>query len=142
MTYTCKVHPATNGAHALLVEVPAESWPAQRALLDRSAEKHNGYLTLDVSLPHRKRSTGWKSQNHHLFGHAAQIGKELGYDRREMVYLIAEMTSDWPMREYKGRMVPASESTISVEVASAAIEVAHRIAAENGIRLVEERNER
>jgi len=138
MKYTCKVHPATNGAHAILVEVPAVEWPGQRVLLDKSATKHNGYLTVSFDLPHRPRSTGFKSQNHHLFGHAAQIGKELGYDRREMVYLIAEMTPEWPMVEFKGKMVPRSESTISVEVAAAAIETAHRVAAENGIRLIEE----
>jgi hypothetical protein len=136
--YTTKVYPGTEGTHALLVEVPESVWPSQRALLDKSAVKHNGYLSLSVDLPHKPRSTGWKSQNHHLFGHAAQIGEELGYDRREMVYIIAGMTNGWPMAEYKGVMMPRSESVISSEVASEAIEVAHRIAAENNIRLREE----
>lgn len=125
----------------LTIFLPRESEEAFRALSAVSVAKHNGYLTLTVDLPHRKRSTGWKSQNHHLWGHAAQIGSELGYDRREMVYIIAGMTNGWPTAEYKGVMIPKSESTISVEVATEAIEVAHRIAAENGIRLIEDGGE-
>ena len=138
MKYTTKVYPVTEGAHALLVPVPDTFWPSQREMLDKSALKHSGYLTVDFSLPHKPRSVGWKSQNHHLWGHAAQIGEHLGYDRREVVYIIAEMTNGWPMAEYKGKMVPKSESGISSAVAVEAIEVAHRIAAENGIVLIEE----
>jgi hypothetical protein len=133
--FTAKVRAHEIG---LEIEAPVMSWPTAVTLLEKSAQKHNGYMTVTLSLPHRPRSTGWKSQNHHLWGHAAQIGQELGYDRREMLYLIAEMTSGWPMAEYKGKMVPVSEAKISSEVASEAIETAHRIAAENGIRLVED----
>lgn len=138
MKYTTEVFPATGGAHAMLVVVPDSFWPTQRELLDRSEQRHSNYLTLDISLPHKPRSTGYKSQNHHLWGHAAQIGEHLGYDRREMVYLIAEMTNGWPMVECMGKMIPRSESMISSAVAAEAIEVAHRIAAENGINLIEE----
>lgn len=138
MKYTCEVFPSANGGPAMLVMVPPAMWPAQRALLDKSAEKHSCYLSLDVSLPHKPRSTGWKSQNHHLWGHAAQIGTELGYDRREMLYLIASMTNEWPMMRYKDKQVPVSEAQISSDVSSAAIETAHRIAADNNITLRED----
>jgi hypothetical protein len=120
------------------VQVPTDYKARVDDLLQKAYAKHNGHLTFSVELPHKPRSTGYKSQNHHLWGHAAQIGQDLGYDRREMVYLIAEMTNGWPMAEYKGKMVPRSEATISSEVAAQAIETAHRIAAENRIILREE----
>jgi len=104
----------------------------------KDAEKHGGYLRLRVSSVERPRSTGKGSQNHHIWAHAAQIGSELGYDRREMLYVIASMTPEWPMRDIGGVMVPVSEAGISSFVASKAIDMAHWIAAENNITLKEE----
>jgi hypothetical protein len=85
----------------------------------------------------KSRSTGKGSQNHHLWGHAGQIAEELGYDRREMLYVIAEMTPGWPMVEFGNICIPQSESGISSAVAHEAIETAHRIAAENNVVLRE-----
>ena len=107
------------------------------ALVAKSRKTRGGFLSFDINLPKRPRSTGENSQNHHLWGHSEQIGEHLGYDRREMLYLIAEMTPGWPMAEYNGKMIPRSESLIDSETSARAIETAHRIAIENGIRLRE-----
>lgn len=106
-------------------------------LVGKSHKTRNGYLSFDINLPRKPRSTGENSQNHHLWGHAEQIGEHLGYDRREMLYLIAEMTPGWPMAEFRGHLIPRSEALIDSETSAKAIETAHRIAAENGIRLRE-----
>ncbi len=120
-------------AFTLHVRFPRDSPIAN--LVEKSHKSRGGYLSLTIDLPKRPRSTGDLSQNHHLWGHAEQIGEHLGYDRREMLYLIAEMTPGWPMAEYKGKMIPRSESLIDSETSARAIETAHRIASENGIRI-------
>ncbi len=77
MKYTTEIFPASAGAHAMLVLVPDAIWPAQRALLDKSAAKHSGYLTLDVSLPHKPRSTGPRSINNRIHGHCEDLEQQL-----------------------------------------------------------------
>ena len=99
---------------------------------------HDGPARVHLAKWYRGRSTGWKSQSHHLWGHAEQIGNHLGYAKSEMMMIIADMTPTWPRVDYKGRTISASESVIDVYTASQAIDVAHRIAAEENISLIEE----
>jgi len=99
---------------------------------------NDGIATITMKKYYKGRSTGPKSQSHHLWGHAAQLGEHLGYDRREMLYLIAEMTPSWPIIAHNGHCAPASESKIDKLTASQAIDICHRIAAEEGIELIEE----
>lgn len=124
--------PSSNTLH---LRFPRDS-PVEN-IIERSHKSRGGYLSFDINLPRKPRSTGENSQNHHLWGHAEQIGEHLGYDRREMLYLIAEMTPGWPMAEFRGHLIPRSEALIDSDTAAKAIETAHRIAAENGIRLME-----
>ena len=113
--------------------------PRDRTPLDilhaECARKYNGHVTVRYSTPHRPRSTGWKSQNHHLRGHARQLCGYTGFSMSEMMQVIKEDTPSWPVeyKEFRGkrRAVYASEADISVEVASEAIEICHRIAADN-----------
>jgi hypothetical protein len=110
-------------------------------LVAQSREKCGGYLTLRLSLPHRPRSTGWKSQNAHLHGHIRQLCEPTGYTMSEMKQIIKEDTPSWPVeyKEFRGkrRAVYASEADISMEVASEAIEICHVVAADLGVRLQE-----
>ena len=115
--------------------------PALYDLLEKCESKCNGYVALRLDTPHRPRSTGWKSQNHHIRGHARQLCDYTGFTMREMMDVIKEECPNWPVeyREFRGkrRAVYASEADISVEVASEAIEICHRIAADNGWTLKE-----
>lgn len=149
MKYTCKVYPATGGAHALLVEVPGAFWPLQRALLDKSAERHGGYLSLDVSLPHKPRSTGWKSQNHRLNGFVSQICKATGNDFDDIKLFVKRraMRRGLPPKlngsgqvvysRIDGEPLPKSETEMSVEECSWCIAETEQLAAEENIQLVE-----
>ena len=116
------------------------AWPAAIAhgvarLLELSREKCAGYLNVRFDLPHRPRTTGWKSQNHHLRGHVRQLCDYTGYSMNEMMQFVKEDTPSWQVefKEFRGkrRMIHASEADISIETASEAIERGHRIAFDN-----------
>jgi len=142
MKFCAQAFPGTGGSHAVLVAVPEASWPGVRALMDKSAEKHNNYLTLDVSLPHKPRSTGPKSQSAHLHGHLQQLGRHLGYSMEEIKSVMKYDCIEWPRHQitFKGQiyLVPISEADASSAVESAAIEWCHMRSAEFAIMLVEE----
>ena len=140
MKFTSTVYPATEGARAVLVAIPNASWPMVRELLDTSALKHSGYLTVDLSLPHKPRSTGPLSANNHAWGHATQIAKELdqGDDPRDVLYDACIATPGYPTRMNRfGRVVAKTWSKASTIEAASVIETLHRIAAEFSIQLIE-----
>ena len=114
---------------------PAALAPAVAMLLEHSKAKCAGYLNVRFDLPHRPRTTGWKSQSHHLRGHARQLCGYTGFSMSEMMQIIKEDTPSWPVefKEFRGkrRMIHASEADISIETASEAIEICHRIAFDN-----------
>ena len=130
--FTAKVTPKDG---AISIAWPAAIAPAVAMLLEHSRDKCASYLNIRFDLPHRPRTTGWKSQNHHLRGHARQLCDYTGYTMSEMMQVVKEDTPSWPVSwkeiRQKKRQIYASEAEISIEVASAAIEICHRIAAEN-----------
>ncbi len=134
LTFTTEVVNYRGYFHAA---TPADYQAAVDALADKVTLRTRGrcYLTVTLAEPHRPRSTGWKSQNHHLRGHARQMCGYTGFTMSEMMQAIKEDTPDWPMefKEFRGkrRQFYASEADISMEVASEAIEICHRIAADN-----------
>jgi hypothetical protein len=125
-----------------VIAVPEGMLAPLSILSDKSNAKNAGYLTLTVDLPHRPRTTGWKSQNHHLRGHEQQIAKGLGLTMTEVHETIKAELADWPERAVQGpkgeRFIKLSEREISVEVCAAAIELCHAWAAHVGITLIED----
>jgi len=119
----------------LLVAKPRAFETALAVLLEQARAKCAGYLNVRLDLPHRPRTTGWKSQNHHLRGHARQLCGYTGFTMSEMLQIVKEDTPSWPVefKEFRGkrRMIHASEADISIETASEAIEICHRIAFDN-----------
>ena len=101
-------------------------------------EKHGGYHSLKIDKPYKPRSTGYRSQNHHLHGHIRQIAIETYHNMGEIKDYIKTECPEWPWVDVLGKMKPKSESELTSEQAAAAIEFCHRLAAEQGIRLVEE----
>jgi len=136
--FTAKVTPRGG---VISIAWPATQAPAVAMLLERSRDKCAGYLNIRLDLPHRPRTTGWKSQNHHLRGHVRQLCGYTGFTMSEMMQIVKEDTPSWPVefKEFRGkrRMIHASEADISIETASEAIEICHRIAFDNELILRE-----
>lgn len=88
---------------------------------------------------YRRRTTGRHSQNSHLWGHAQQIGAEIGEDAREVLRDACLRTAEYPTTVSKltGQPVPKSTSEATTVEAAAVIEILHRIAAFLNIRLEE-----
>lgn len=88
---------------------------------------------------YRRRTTGKHSQSNHIFGHATQIGDEIGEDKREVVRDACLRTPGYPSTVSKltGQPVPKSTSEATTVEASAVIETLHRIAAFLSIKLEE-----
>ena len=100
--------------------------------------KYNNFAQIKIDKPFKLRSTGYKSQNHHLHGHIRQIAGELGYNNSEIKNYIKSECSEWPLENVLGKAVPKSEAKLSSAEEAAAIEFCHRLAAENNIILIED----
>ena len=99
--------------------------------------------------PERKaRSTGYKSQNHHLNGHIQQIAMSTGqpfddikkYLKQQAIsmgYPILERFGQ-PVRDLWGNIQGISESDSTVEQCALLIECAHQLASELNIILQED----
>lgn len=86
------------------------------------------------------RSTGWRSQNHHIHGHATQIGAFCGDDKAEIIRIAKEkaLTRGYPTTtNYLGEVIPESEKELDTKGASILIDVLHEIAAFLGVMLIE-----
>jgi hypothetical protein len=126
---------------SITVEVPVEYKPRVDALLQKAYGNHNGHLTFSVELPTKPRTTGYKSQNHHLRGHEQQLAKELGLTMSEVHDTIKTELASWPERMVNGphgeKWIKASEADISSAVCAEAIELCHMWAAHTGVQLIE-----
>jgi len=100
-------------------------------------KRDGGYVTVKVSNVHRPRSTGEKSQNHHINGHIQQIARDTG-NAFEVVKLEAKhraISLGYPMliidgkvqTDLWGRPMGISEADASVEEASLLIEAIHQM---------------
>lgn len=112
-----------------------------RKLLAACQAKHNDYVRLVLQRPRKKRSTGDKSQNHHLNGHIMQICAETGNDYESVKYAV-KMTAieqyGYPYETIAGHIVPKGERDTDTAECAMLIEAAHYIAADLGIILREE----
>ena len=87
----------------------------------------------------KARTTGERSQNHHINGHVMQICKETGndFDTVKLWCKRESMQEGYPFDSFKSVAVPWSETRIDRVQAGILIETIHRLAAELNIRLVE-----
>jgi hypothetical protein len=115
-------------------------------------KRDNGFVTIRIGNVHRPRTTGERSQNHHINGHIQQIATETGnpfdvvklevkHRAIDMGYPMLEQNGEVRMDLY-GRPMGISESDSSVEECAILIEAAHMLAAELGIVLEESEEER
>ena len=96
--------------------------------------------TVTITRPFRARTTGERSQNHHLNGHVQQICVETGNDFEAVKMYIKSLavSQGYPFRTLpNGIPWPVSEADSSTEQCAILIEVAHQVAAEWGVALIE-----
>ena len=110
-------------------------------LIKYCTEKRGGFMRLILSPPFKHRSTGEKSQNHHINGHCQQIANSTGEDF-DVIKMHAKRTAikrGYPVRnDLFGDVQPLSETEIDSEQAGFLIDELHMIADFLGIILKEE----
>ena len=113
----------------------------------KKAFKHNVFVEVIIRPERKLRSTGDKSQSHHLNGHIQQICKETGNEFQDVKEYIKSkaVAMGYPMLMKDGKVVVnpygeprgISEADSSIEECSLLIEQAHMLASEYGIELKE-----
>ena len=112
-------------------------WPW---IVDQLNDKCTYVLT--IKRWYQKRTTGEYSQNHHIHGHAVQIGAQTGDAHYDIIRIAMHrcIVKEYPTKTlYTGQIVPVPESEIDSKAAGILIEELHDIAAELDIKLREER---
>ena len=123
-------------------EVPREPelQEALRKVLRLCRDKNNDYVAVTLARPYSPRTTGPKSQNHHLNGHIMQICNETNNDYEVVKYcvkMIATEQMGYPFQTIAGHIVPKRESDCNTEECAKLIEASHVLAAQMGVILRE-----
>lgn len=123
-------------------EVPAEPelQSVLRELLLTCHLKNGDYVSVTLKRPYAPRSTGPKSQNHHLNGHIMQICQATGNDYEVIKYcvkMIAVEQLGYPSSEVAGHVLPKPERDCDSYECGLLIEAAHFLAAQLSIVLQE-----
>jgi hypothetical protein len=124
----------------LLLDVSGR-WGEIETLAFKSTQTRGGFLSFDINLPKRPRSTGPGSASNHFHGHCQQLTMVLGtsFDKAKLyVKLRAAIELGYPATMFRGIAVPNSEADATVEDENKLIEMCHIIAFENGVTLIEE----
>ncbi len=128
----------TNSRAAVSFELPEmfrAAWWASRE------GNKTGYWNVKISRPKRPRTTGDKSQNHHINGHCQQIANETGNSFavvKERMKVLA-IDRNYPIETLlDGSVMPRSEADIDTVEAGYLIDTIHQFADEWQIRLIEE----
>lgn len=102
----------------------------------------SGFVQCEFKSPSKKRTTGEKSQNSHIWGHIQQIAMETGNEVQDIEDAIKfrAMKRGYPFHENKitNKIVPNSMTTINTVEASYLIDELHQLASELEIVLIEE----
>ena len=98
---------------------------------------------VEISKPRKPRTTGERSQNHHLNGHCQQLAQETGNDFDTVKYAVKyrAIPGGYPYDTMGDLVVPWSESRVDTVQCAVAIVEAHRLADELGIKLIEEESD-
>ena len=138
----------TGRADLISFEIPTD-YRQEYAMLVKQAIEKGDYWRVTLEPWKAKRSTGEKSQNHHLNGHIQQIAAETGNDLADVKLFVkrAAMKEGLPAKTRPdgsivysltdGEPMPISESDMDTKQCYWCIEVCHLVAAEFGITLRE-----
>lgn len=127
----------------LKFEIPQEIelQEALRNVLKLCRDKYNDYVQMTLKPPFSPRTTGPKSQNHHLNGHIMQIcnATQNSYEAiKYCVKMLAVEEMGYPYEIIDGHIWPKGESDCDTAECAKLIEAAHVWAAHHGIILREE----
>lgn len=129
-------------------EIPATREDEYAALIEKG--QPSDLYDVTISTLKRRRTTGWKSQNHRLNSHVMQIAKETGNDfgdikmfvkRRAIARglpLMARPNGDLVYSLVDGEPLPISESDMDTVQCGYVIDEINILASELGITLIEE----
>lgn len=130
------------------IKIPEHFKPLFDEILAFCNKNRGGYVRLQVSPPVKKRTTGAKSQSHHINGHVGTISQALQRDPKQVKKYIKYLAIEngYPMLKnedgnpvldlwdnYQG----ISEADSSTEECAILIETCHVYAAKCGIELEE-----
>lgn len=122
------------------VRIPRERLDEWTLIRMNQRYKASSQLYVKVAPPRRPRTTGHKSQNHHVSGHIRQIAEFTGdsFDDVKMHIKREAISMGYPSRTTSfGQVEPQSEADASTEECSILIECAHRVASFLGVTLKE-----
>jgi hypothetical protein len=125
-------------------ETPPYTVEGLDELLVAAHEKYDCNIVLQISLPHRPRTTNKDSQNHKIRGDCKAISDQfIKHDPKftpgfvhAMLKAFAVKAKVYPFIEVGGEIIPLSEADLSVEKASAFIEYIELFADENNLYLI------
>ena len=124
----------------VIIEIPESYRDAWRELASKPSVKKSHQLYVQLGPPRRPRTTGYRSQNTHIHGHAQQIAEHTG-DYVDDVIAEAKRRAvavGYPTRENSfGHIVPVSEREASTAEAALLIDELHHIASDLNVRLKE-----
>ncbi len=103
-------------------------------------DKRISQVYVKMGIPRKPRTTGEKSQNHHLNGHIQQICQETGdeFDDVKMEIKRRAIKRGYPSHtDSFGNVIPESEANASTVECGYLIEEAHDVAAFCNIKLKE-----
>lgn len=112
-----------------------------RRVLRLCRDKNNDYVAVTMARPYAPRTTGPKSQNHHLNGHIMQICQFTGHTYEEIKYCIKMVAVEqfgYPTTTVGSYVLPKPEHLCNTEECAMLIEAAHYFAASIGCPLREE----
>jgi len=122
-------------------------WDEMKAVM-REIDEQKKQIHVLIEPEKKKRSVGYKSQNHHLNGHIQQIAMCTGqpfddikkYVKQQAVSMGYPMLERFgqPVRDLWGNVQGISESDSTSDQCALLIEATHQLAAELGIILQEE----
>jgi len=110
-------------------------------LPEAMAKLKDGIYIATVKKWYKPRTTGEYSQNHHIHGHATQIGAEAGMTKDEVIQEAQEqaLSKGYPAKlsPITGKIIPVSESELDTRGAAILIDQLHEIADFLSIKLKE-----
>ena len=121
-----------------------EAWQDEWLDLAARIKKRGAHqMYIKLGLPRKPRSTGYRSQNTHVHGHASQIAESVGESKSKIIADAVSLASgqlgeDFPTYvDYKGDRVLCSEPEWDSRTAAVVIDKLHDIAGVCGVTLKE-----
>jgi len=136
----CKVEAFSDRVYFFIPSSHGDEW----ALLRNHLKVNRGnQLYVKFGKPKKPRSTGYRSANTHIHGHASQIAQATGESKSKIIHdavdlSMGKMGLDFPTHmDYKGDIVSDSESNWDSVTAHHVIESLHQIATMIPVHLIE-----